>query len=247
MIKKILVILGVIFAVFALLIGAWFIIRQSMLSKMTPAETGLVIANVYAIKDGYVNLYLVRSDSGYIMIDGGNDAEAIEKGLAELKINPEEVITVFLTHTDSEHAGSLKLFPKANVYLSRQEEQMINGKTSRFLFFGNHIGRSDYKMLYDGQILQLAGLTIKGILTPGHTPGTMCYLVNGEYLFTGDVVRLIDGKAVEFQHFINMDTPTGIKSIEKLSLLEGVKYVFTAHHGVSSDFEKAFESFRLCR
>jgi glyoxylase-like metal-dependent hydrolase (beta-lactamase superfamily II) len=139
------------------------------------------------------------------------------------------------------------LFPNAQVYLSRQEEQMINGKTSRFLIFGNHISRDDYQLIYDGQILNFAGATIKGILTPGHTPGTMCYLVDGKYLFTGDVVRLIDGKAVEFHQFINMDTPTGIKSIEKLSLLEGIEYVFTAHHGVSDDFEKAFESFRLCR
>jgi hydroxyacylglutathione hydrolase len=247
MIKKILIILGVILAVFAIMVGAYFIMRHSMLSKMTPAETGLVTGNVYAIRDDYVNVYLVRSDSGYIMIDGGTDADDILKGLSQLGIKPDEVKTVFLTHTDSDHAGSLPLFPKAQVYLSRQEEQMINGKTSRFLIFGNHLNRTDYKLIYDGQILNMAGLTIKGILTPGHTPGTMCYLLNGKYLFTGDVIRLTDGKAIEFQHFINMDTPTGIKSIEKLSLLEGVEYIFTAHHGVSSDFEKAFESFRLCR
>jgi hydroxyacylglutathione hydrolase len=247
MIKKILIILGVILAVFAILIGVYYIIRQSMLSKMTPAETGLVTGNVYAIKDGYVNLYLVRSDSGYIMIDGGTDADDILEGLSQLGIKPEEVKTVFLTHTDSDHAGSVPLFPKAQIYLSRQEEQMINGKTSRFLIFGNHLDRKDYKLIYDGQILQVGGLTVKGILTPGHTPGTMCYLVNGKYLFTGDVIRLIDGKAIEFQHFINMDTPTGIKSIEKLSLLEGIDYVFTAHHGVSDNFEKAFEDYRLCR
>ena len=157
------------------------------------------------------------------------------------------VKAILLTHTDSDHTGSVPLFPHARVYLSKQEEQMINGRTSRFFAFGNRLSRKEYNLLYDGQKLSFAGVTIKGILTPGHTPGTMCYLVDGKYLFTGDVVRLIDGKAVEFQHFINMDTPTGINSIEKLSLLEGVDYVFTAHHGVSSDFEGAFESFRNCR
>lgn len=119
--------------------------------------------------------------------------------------------------------------------------------TARFLVFGNKINRKDYQLLYDGQVLSFAGVTIKGLLTPGHTPGTMCYLVDGKYLFTGDVIRLINGKAVEFQHFINMDTPTGIKSIEKLSLLEGVDYIFTAHHGVSTDFEGAFAIYRTCR
>lgn len=247
MIKKIFIILAVIASLLLVLFASYYFVMRSVLRKMTPAETGQITENIFAIRDGYVNTFLIKSDSGYIMIDAGTDVGSIAAGLEKLEIEPSDVKNIFLTHTDSDHAGALSLFPHANVYLSRQEEQMINGETGRFLWFGNRLDREDYKLLYEGQELVIRDITVKGILTPGHTPGTMCYLVNGKYLFTGDVIRFVDGKAIEFHHFINMDNPTGIKSIEKLSLLEGVEYVFTAHHGVSDNFEKAFENYRDCR
>ncbi len=247
MIKKIFIILSVIASLILILAVSYYFVMRSLFRQMTPAETGQVTENIFAIRDGYVNVFLVKADSGYIMIDAGTDAEPVATGLKQLGIETSAIKNIFLTHTDSDHAGALSLFPHANVYLSRQEEQMINGETGRFLWFGNRLQRNDYKLLYEGQELVIRDITIKGILTPGHTPGTMCYLVNGKYLFTGDVIRFVNGEAMEFHHFINMDNPTGIKSIEKLSLLEGVEYVFTAHHGVSDNFEKAFENYRGCR
>ena len=39
----------------------------------------------------------------------------------------------------------------------------------------------------DGQVLELGGLRIKAIHTPGHSPDSTCYLVDGS-LFTGDTL-----------------------------------------------------------
>ncbi|UCB49503.1 MAG: MBL fold metallo-hydrolase [Deltaproteobacteria bacterium] len=41
--------------------------------------------------------------------------------------------------------------------------------------------------LKDGDVLQVGTLKIEVIHTPGHTPGSVCYLVNGN-LFTGDTL-----------------------------------------------------------
>jgi len=106
---------------------------------------------------------------------------------------------------------------------------------------GNNLQQEAYNLLDDGQEIKYPGLTIKCILTPGHTPGSMSYLINGKYLFTGDVLKLINGKVEEFHHFINMDTENDIKSIDKLSRLTGVEYILTAHYGISSDFTGAFK------
>jgi glyoxylase-like metal-dependent hydrolase (beta-lactamase superfamily II) len=45
--------------------------------------------------------------------------------------------------------------------------------------------------LEDGETVNLSGVKIKTILTPGHTAGCACYLVKadeGEVLFTGDTL-----------------------------------------------------------
>ncbi len=39
----------------------------------------------------------------------------------------------------------------------------------------------------DGEEISVGGRTVKAIYTPGHTPGSTCYLVGG-YLFSGDTL-----------------------------------------------------------
>ncbi len=207
---------------------------------MTPVETGKVTDGIYAIRDTYINMYVVRYDSGYILIDGGNHLKTIEKAMVTLNINPEKVKAIFLTHTDADHVASISLFPFAEVYLSIKEVQLIDGEKSRFFIFGNNINKTNYKVLEDGQTINFPGLSVKGILAPGHTPGSICYLVNGKYLFTGDVLRFYKGKVAAFSRFINMDTKMDRKSIDKLKQLKGIEYILSAHYGVSNDFEFAF-------
>jgi len=240
MIKKVLITLGSILVILILLAGVYFMMMKSVIDKMTPVKTGLVTDNIYAIQDDYVNVYLIRSDSGYILIDGGKDQEAIKEGLDELKIDASQITAIFLTHSDADHVAAIPLSPRAGLYISKHEEQMINGKTSRFFIFGNNLESKNYNLLEDSQIVQFPGLTLKAIHTPGHTPGAMCYLANGKYLFTGDILKLNSGKVEEFHHFINMDTETDILSINKISQLQEVEYIFTAHYGFSEDFTSAF-------
>lgn len=240
MIKKVLITLGSILVILILSAGVYFMMMKSVINKMTPLNTGMVTANIYAIQDDYVNVYLIRSDSGYILIDAGKDQDAIKAGLDELMIDASEIIAIFLTHSDADHVAAIPISPGARLYLSKHEEQMINGETSRFFIFGNNLNSKNYNLLEDSQVIQFPGLTIKAIHTPGHTPGAMCYLANEKYLFTGDILKLENGKVEEFHHFINMDTETDILSINKISQLKEVEYIFTAHYGFSEDVTNAF-------
>lgn len=210
--------------------------------KMTTLETGQATEGVYAIRDGYTNFYLVEGKQGYIAIDAGDQAENIKKELRKLKIDESQIMGVFLTHTDRDHIAALSLFGKARVFISKDEEQMINGKTPRFFSFLKNSLPGKYETMADNQTLEISGIQIRGIATPGHTPGTMCYLVNGRYLFTGDSMSLKEGRAGLFNEFFNMDSETQKKALHKLKGIPDVKYVFTAHYGGSDNHAFAFEN-----
>ena len=72
----------------------------------------------------------------------------------------------------------------------------------------------------------------------------MSYLVNGEYLFAGDAMALMRNKVHTFPGFINMDTESEKGSIRKLAKLTGIKMMFTAHSGYTSDFTNAIKEWQ---
>ncbi|PLX14128.1 MAG: hypothetical protein C0598_02110 [Marinilabiliales bacterium] len=226
--------------VIMILFSGWYWFRaNSEMGLMTPLETGKVVDNIYAINNEFVNSYIIEEGKNLIVVDCGNDVETIQKGFKFLKLKPDNVVAVLLTHSDGDHVAALKLFKNAEVYLSREEEQMINGTTSRFFIFGNSIDTDNYILVDDNQEFTIADVPIKGILTPGHTPGLMCYIVNDRFMFTGDALSLKNGKIDEFNDFFNMDSERALKSIYKIKEVENVDYIFTAHYGYSDNFEHA--------
>lgn len=237
--KKILWGLGTVAAILIIFVAWYGIKASSELKKLTPIETGQLTDSIFTIKDSFANVFLVKNGNKYIVIDGGNSIDGIKAGLVKLNINPDSVAAILLTHSDGDHINAIGVFPKATIYMSKQEEQMINGETPRFLFVKNGKFERPYNVVEDNQVLELLDYKIQGILVPGHTPGSMCYLINDKYLFTGDALSLKDGKIARFNQFFNMDSETAAKSMEKLRNYPKVQYVFTAHHGISSDYKNA--------
>jgi glyoxylase-like metal-dependent hydrolase (beta-lactamase superfamily II) len=239
--KKVFIIIGVVVALVVLLLVAYVLKFQAETGKRTPVETQELIEDVFVIRDTFVNFFLVKSDEYYIAIDAGNDTEHIRQELDKLNIEKEKVLAVFLTHTDSDHTAALSLFENATIYISEAEEQMIDGRTPRFWFINNPF---DYEpeLVEDGQVVTLSGLKVEGILTPGHTPGAMSYLINDKYLFTGDTMSLVEGRGDLFNEFFNMDSERQRTSLKRLANLSEVEYIFTAHYGVADDYGKVFAS-----
>jgi hydroxyacylglutathione hydrolase len=239
--KSVLIIIGVILGLLVLSLVAYLLKFQSETNKMTPVESQEFIKDVYVIQDTFVNMFLIKGGNHYIAIDAGNNADQIRQELGKLNIKEEEVVAVFLTHTDADHIAALSLFRNATIYISEAEEQMIDGRTPRFLFVHNTF-EYEPELVEDGQVINVSGLKVQGILTPGHTPGAMSYLIDDKYLFVGDSMSLEDGKVNLFNDFFNMDSETQRASLKKLADLSGVEYVFTAHYGVTDDYAKAFSA-----
>lgn len=245
LIKKLFIAAGIILGVILLASGLYLYKMNSETSKMNACDTKEIIPGIYAVKDSnFVNMYLVKNGSNFVAIDAGINLKIVKQEMDKLKIAPEKVTAVLLTHTDSDHVSAVKLFKNAKVYISSDEEQMINGKTARAAFFMKNKLDSAHEIIKDNQIIDISGLKVKGILTPGHTPGSMSYIINNKYLFTGDTLSLKNQKAELFNKFFNMDSAAEEKSIGKLAALPDIKYIFTAHYGYTDNFQKAFEGWK---
>lgn len=243
-VKKILIGVGLLFGIIGLVIVGVLYKFNSETSKMTPVETGQISENVFSIKDEFANMYLIKDSLGYIAIDAGKDLKVIEKELQKLKINPEEVIAVFLTHSDMDHVAGIPLFSNAKLYMARNEVKMLTGEAQKIPGLNNSISRTDYILLNDQQIIDIGKQKINCILTEGHTSGSMCYQINGKNLFTGDILSLHDGKVGHSVEFFDLDHDMTTNSISKITNISNVEFIFTSHWGISKDYSNAVKDWK---
>jgi len=210
---------------------------------MKTTKTGEVLPNIYAVSNRQVCFYIVKTKQKYIAFDAGANSDMSVGELGKLNIKPGDVAAVFLTHTDSDHVAALGLFANAKVYISKPEEQLINGSVKRAFFMDNKL-HCPYETLDDGETVDIEGAKVKCMITPGHTVGSACYIMDGKYLFSGDNFGLKNGKATLFIWFFNMDGNEQKKSIREISKLQNIDAILTAHHGQSRNFAEAFKSWR---
>lgn len=169
------------------------------------AETEKINANVYSVKNQGVNFYLFQEGNDIIAIDTGNNNEITLSELKLININPKQIKAIFLTHGDFDHAGGIKFFPNAKIYVGEAEEQMFQGKKKRFLWTQMKKLPREYTLLKDNEVITVGNIKVKAISTPGHTPGSTSYLINGKFLFSGDALRLVKGKVKPFTGWLNLD------------------------------------------
>ena len=230
--KKILlgiaVLLGIILAS-----GGWFVLQFYLGTRgMTPDDTARIDDSAFSIRDSFVNAFVFKGKTGYLMVDAGMNEKTVKDELAKLNIPPEQVSALLLTHTDGDHIGATALLKNAKIYMHREEEQMVNGQKGKFFFMRTKWKYGPYTLIDSNETLSTDGLNVRVIHTPGHTPGSCCYLIDGRYLATGDNLAYKSGRVEHFVDFFNMDTRLQEESIKTLPDLRSVRYILTAHHGV---------------
>lgn len=196
-----------------------------------PIKTQKVTENVYAVRTLISNFYIYTDGENTISFDTGFVPPIIKSALNKLAVSADSISTVFLTHSDYDHVGGIRLLKNAQIYLSADEEKMITYKQPRRLLIFNHSIKRDYKLLHDGEITYVGKIKIQSITTPGHTPGSMSYLVNDSILFSGDTLSIINGEIKPFSRLQNMDTGLQKKSIQKLASINNIKWIYTGHSG----------------
>ena len=197
---------------------------------------------LYIIGFGFVAMYVLEAGDCLVAFDSGMRSGALLAEFGTLNLDPSRVQHVFLTHTDSDHTGGLKALPNARVHLSREEVPMITRAVPRFFnFYFNKPLSGGYEALADSQELSIGNARIRCISTPGHTPGSMSFLVNNRILIVGDILNIDKGKVVMDRAIINMDNKKRRESILRLARLQNVSLLCTMHSGYTVDFDTAMQ------
>ena len=185
--------------------------------------------------------FLINEDTKEVLIiDPADRAQKIIEWINSEGLKP---VAILLTHGHFDHImgmAGVKNEYHIPVYASKDEvEVLANPQLNVSTMMGAYISLTADELFADGDVLELAGMKLKVISTPGHTIGSVCFymeeekvLISGDTLFEASVGR--------------SDFPTGssrqlIESIKtRLFVLPDDTDVFPGHGGTTSiAYEKA--------
>lgn len=190
----------------------------------------------------FVNMFAIDLGNRIICIDTGFRKSNVLNGFRKSGLDFKKVSSVFLTHSDFDHIANVGIFSNATTYISEKEGNLIRRKHVRSFFNFYCESLDTYTALKDNSEIKINNsILVKAISTPGHTPGSMSYLLNDTILFTGDALILKNGKVKPFYPLLNMDNKTLTQSIKKLSNLSNISILITAHTGYTDKYEFAMK------
>ena len=126
------------------------------------------------------------------------EEEMVFSFLSEQDLVPDAVL---LTHAHFDHVWGVAAVVKrygCPVHLSAADEPVLRSGASMLerLQLRKAVDDFDYADVSDGQLIHAGGVDWKVIATPGHTPGSVCYLcaewgvlLSGDTLFAGSIGR----------------------------------------------------------
>jgi hydroxyacylglutathione hydrolase len=182
------------------------------------------------------NCFVVRREGAdkALVVDPGEEPERI---LTEIEQTGAAVEAILITHCHFDHVGAVAPLARATgapVYVPEIEVPVLADIMSfTFPGFGPYESYDADETVKGGEALELAGLTLDVLFTPGHSPGHVTYAVRDEEaIFSGDV--LFQG-SVGRVDLPGGDGPTLLRSIQ--SLLEAHSeetVVYPGHMGATT-------------
>jgi len=195
-----------------------------------------------------VNTYLVTDEEtkkGFIVDPGGFDkrlCNVVQKDGIEIEY-------IILTHGHIDHIGGVeeyrRYFPGIKVLAAKAELEMLADPNFNMsgLMGMPAVSITPDVTVVEGDKLSVGNIDMKFVMTPGHSPGGMCIIIEKEkVVFSGDTlfaqsIGRTDFPGCSFEELIN-----SIKT--KLFVLDDETVVYPGHMGPTSiGFEKRHNPF----
>ena len=163
------------------------------------------------------NVWIVGNNDECVIIDSPHDAAAIIN-----QVRGRKVLAILLTHAHNDHIGAAReVADTVNAPIHLHPDDLM-------LWQQVYPDTQPDHSLADGDTFNVGGATLKAIHTPGHSPGSVCFLLEGEgTVFTGDTL-FNGGPGATGRSY--SDYPTILASIrERLLTLPPATVVRTGH------------------
>ncbi|HIW25804.1 MAG TPA: MBL fold metallo-hydrolase [Firmicutes bacterium] len=181
------------------------------------------------------NSYIISDENGVcVIVDPEGRADVYTRYIESNALKPEAIL---LTHAHFDHIGAMEPLRKeysVKVYAGEREKAVLNDPRINLTSMIGQ-GRSFEADVYlsDGEEFTIGSMTFKTVYTPGHTCGSVVYLIDrvmiaGDTLFMGSCGRT--------------DFPTGDwgkmnESLQMLKNLDG-DYRVLSGHGPETTLER---------
>ncbi len=157
-----------------------------------PAEPARIVGPIYFVGTKGLGSFLITGSRGHVLLYTGmpGSGPMIATSIARLGFNPKDVKLILTGHARCDHAGGhahLKMVAGAKVAMMRQEVELFESGGKLDFQYGDYKAfafepaRMD-TVFRDGDDVTLGDISIRALLTPGHTRGSTTY-----------VLKLVDG------------------------------------------------------
>lgn len=185
------------------------------------------------------NCYIVETEPGRcIAVDIGGDSRMLMNFLSMKKL---KLTKILLTHGHFDHIGGVAETAAASgaeVYIHADDANMLESASaslSSSMSIMDFKPVNNYTAVFGDCYINDGDLTFRILHTPGHSPGSVCYICE-DVIFSGDTLFCCSIGRTDFP---GGDPDAMLRSLRTLSNLEGNYRVCPGHNETTTlDYER---------
>ncbi len=171
------------------------------------------------------SMYLIKGSQRALLIDGGNNVVKARKELVKIvnTLRGTTPLEIAVSHAHEDHVGQLAAFQTNTIYFPAKDKV----KKTHDGLEAPPKQRDNYVWVKEGDKIDLGNYQFEVIETPGHTPGSVCYVDKKDGLIaTGDSIGssfiwLFDKKSLKIENSSLKHLYANVKGIKDPLFMPG--------------------------